>query len=118
MDKTNIVKQIEELSKKINAFEKVLQKKNTASIHVQIDIQDLHLKELNLEELAFHLDKLDIQDLSGMLNLGNTFSPTVHAKMKTKKSTSKQQKEKDIEIKINGKLTPYSIKNGKEDDSE
>lgn len=27
MDKTNIVKQIEELSKKINAFEKVLQKK-------------------------------------------------------------------------------------------
>ncbi|QQZ08454.1 hypothetical protein [Heyndrickxia vini] len=119
MDKMNIIKQIEELSKKIYAFEKILQEKSTASIHVQIDIQDLHLKELNLEELAFHLDKLDIQDLSGMLNLGNTFSPTVHAKMKTKKSTSKQQKkEKDIEIKINGKPTPYSIKNGKEDDSE
>ncbi|MED1203946.1 hypothetical protein [Heyndrickxia acidicola] len=113
---------LEKLTKKVNALEKSLQN-NHAKVQVQVDIQEFNLKELNLEELAFHLDKLDIQELSGMLNLGNTFSPMVTRKKSEEKAKRRQpnplnKNNKEIKINISGKPVPYSFNSGKDDERE
>jgi hypothetical protein len=84
MDNQTLMESLEKLVKKVNELEKSLQN-NHATIQVQIDIQEFNLKELNLEELAFHLDKLDVQELSGMLNLGNISPPWLIEKKVKKK---------------------------------
>lgn len=118
MDQTDIFKKIEELVQKVSLLEKSIKETSNPSIIVNMDVKNLNLQELNLEELAFHLDQLDIKELSGMLNLGNIFSPKVHPESKLKKTvlnknTKLQDEEKnnknDIRIKINGKLIPFSI---------
>ncbi|NHM31203.1 hypothetical protein [Neobacillus terrae] len=108
MDQEDLVIKIEEIYRKISMLEKTLQEKQSPPIIVNVDIKDLHLNEVNLEELAFHLDKLDINELSGMLNLGNTFSPVVHPKKKTAKQ-EKTDKRNDIQVKINEKQVAYTI---------
>ncbi|MCQ6280777.1 hypothetical protein [Bacillus sp. EB600] len=119
MDQENLQVKIDELFQKINKLEKSLQEKHNHPFILKMDVKNLHLQQLNLEELAFHLDKLDIKELSGMLNLGNTFSPHVLRKPMSKKpstheNTQKQGemakgKNEQIQIKINGKSVPYSI---------
>ena len=84
MDQEKIMNKLEELAEKINLLETSIHKKSNPPIIVKVDVKDLHLNELTLEELSFHLDKLDIKEISGMLNLGNTFSPRVHPKSKPK----------------------------------
>ncbi|WP_066265170.1 hypothetical protein [Heyndrickxia acidicola] len=122
MDNQTLMESLEKLTKKVNALEKSLQN-NHAKVQVQVDIQEFNLKELNLEELAFHLDKLDIQELSGMLNLGNTFSPMVTRKKSEEKAKRRQpnplnKNNKEIKINISGKPVPYSFNSGKDDERE
>ncbi|WP_026692310.1 hypothetical protein [Peribacillus kribbensis] len=121
MDEETVLNKLDELYQKINQLEQSIPDKNTPTIIIKLDVKDLHLQELKLEELAFHLEKLDIQDLSGMLNLGNTFSPVVHRKPDANSESPSSQsdpqeyedmeKEKihDIDIKINGKSMPFTI---------
>jgi len=48
---------------------------NQVSEHrVHITVESLHVDQASLEKLVFQLDNLDIQELSGSLNLGNNFS--------------------------------------------
>ncbi len=114
MDINTILNHLEELKQKVTSLEESVKDLKGSTFHFQLDVKDLHLNELNFDELAFHLDKLDINDLSGMLNIGNNFSPAVH-RNKKKKGTNQQQdtrkaepKERsDIEIKVNGKILPF-----------
>ena len=125
MDQEKLMNKLEELAGKINLLETSIHKNTNPPIIVQVDVQDLHLNELTLEELAFHLDKLDVKEISGMLNLGNTFSPRVHPKSKRKHPSSEenpehQEEEKrndfnDIKVNINHKSVPYTITEGKDD---
>jgi len=108
MDKEDLAMKIEEIYRKINMLEKTFQEKQPPPIIVNVDIKNLHLNEVNLDELAFHLDKLDINELSGMLNLGNTFSPVVHPKKKAAKQ-KKADKRNEIQVKINDKPVAYTI---------
>ncbi len=59
-----------------------------ADSRIEITIQTLHVQEVKLEELAFRLDNIAIDDLSGSFNLGNNFmgkqDPTVKAKKDSK----------------------------------
>lgn len=119
MDQEQVLNKLEELYQKVNTLEKSIQDKGAISVVINMDIKDLHLQELNLEELAFHLDKLDIKELSGMLNLGNAFSPVVQPKTMPDKppapdSFEQQEKEKDhpanaIQISVNEKSVSYTI---------
>ena len=90
MDHEKMIDKLEELVQKINLLEESIHKKSNPPIIVKVDVKDLHLNELTLEELSFHLDKLDIKEISGMLNLGNTFSPRVHPKSKSKHPSSQE----------------------------
>jgi seryl-tRNA synthetase len=113
MDQDNLLNKLDELYKKINTLEKSVHEQKQPSITIHLDVKDLHLQELKLDELAFHLDKIDIKELSGMLNLGNTFSPSVHRKAKTKTNSPKdkprKEKRDEIKVNINGKSVPYKI---------
>lgn len=44
---------------------------------VEIRIDTIHVDQADLKELVFRLDKLDIEELSGALNLGNNFGTKV-----------------------------------------
>lgn len=124
MDYEEIINKLEELVQKINLLEKSISKKSNPPIIVNVDVKDLHLNELTLEELSFHLDQLDIKEISGMLNLGNTFSPRVHPKSKQKHPSSQEDSEHqeeeerddfdEIQVNINHKSVPFTITKGKE----
>lgn len=82
MDNQEIVKMIQKLNEKIDSIQK-------NEFHFNID--KVTVEHLQLEELAYHLDKIDIKELSGMMNLGNSFSPNLESiKSKSKKSTEKK----------------------------
>ncbi|WP_222928599.1 hypothetical protein [Oceanobacillus piezotolerans] len=125
MDSENMNNKLEELVQKINLLEKSILKQSNPPIIINVDVKDLHLNELTLEELSFHLDQLDIKEISGMLNLGNNFSPRVHPKSKPKRKhpptqEKPEQKEEEknnlneIQVKINDKPVPFTITKGKE----
>lgn len=138
MDYEDIINKIEELVQKVDLLEKSISIKSNPPIIVNVDVKDLHLNELTLEELSFHLDQLDIKEISGMLNLGNTFSPRVHPKSKPKhkhptsqensehqehpssEENSEHQEEEErndfneIQVNINHKSVPFTITKGKE----
>ncbi|KKB75515.1 MULTISPECIES: hypothetical protein [Bacillus] len=109
MSQDDILKKLDELSQKIDTLETSLNHRSHPSLFLKMDVKDLHLQELNLEEFAFHLDNIEIKDLSGMLNMGNVFSPYIHPKPKRPPHQKKKRKTDEIEVKINGKAVPYTI---------
>lgn len=61
---------LQEISEKINKLEDEIDRiNNRPEYHINIDKLDIH----QLDNLIFRLDKLDIKDLSGALNIGNNF---------------------------------------------
>ncbi|RIW30428.1 hypothetical protein D3H55_16980 [Bacillus salacetis] len=109
-----ITKAIGDLIKRMDRLEESL--KQNKGVHLQIQ----HVDTLTLENLNYHLDHVDIKELSGMLNIGNTF------KQKENKQKSKVPRVKkgssaadnDISILINGKDVPYCLENGEEEETD
>lgn len=66
----------EHLSQIEQALQQMTEK--AAKNHIHIDM--LHVHNPVLEKLEFRLDKLEIDELSGALNLGNNFGVRVHQK--------------------------------------
>lgn len=63
-------KLLQEINEKINKLEcEINEVKNKPEYHINIDKLDVQ----QLDNLIFRLDKLDIKDLSGALNIGNNF---------------------------------------------
>jgi hypothetical protein len=61
---------------------------------VQITIQTLHVDKASLEQLSFKLDHLDIDELSGSLNLGNNFGADISRTHKDVRVTKDEPDEK------------------------
>ncbi|WP_082232766.1 hypothetical protein [Halobacillus massiliensis] len=73
--------EIENLKQQISLLQQVLEaKKQPVEYHFHIDHVDIHHPKL--EELTFQLDQIDIEDLSGALNVGNNFGVTIGSKKK------------------------------------
>lgn len=81
---------------------------------IHLHVQTMNIDTVQLEELSYYLDKVNIKELSGMLNLGNTFlsqdadlsSQTMKENTVTKNS---EEGRSAIAVKINGKNVPYQI---------
>ncbi|WP_169865044.1 spore germination protein GerPC [Sutcliffiella halmapala] len=93
---------IKELEAKIavitNLLEKVEQKQ---SIHYHI--KHLEIKQASIEQLDYHLDSIDIEQLSGTLNIGNNFD--THEKRKSSsndKTNSPKQKRPCNPVEVKG----------------
>lgn len=72
---------LKNLNHTVQRIEEVLDKMNEH--RVQVTIQNLHVNQASLEQLVFRLDKLDIDELSGSLNLGNNFGTDAVRQQKT-----------------------------------
>jgi hypothetical protein len=73
-------------------LEKLEQAMEQLPQHVDIRIENLTMQNPVLENLTFRLDKLDIKELSGALNLGNNFGVKVKPEPKAKKEDNKDEK--------------------------
>lgn len=106
MDNSTYHKNLEELQQRMEKLEKFFHDWKSPTINIKLEFEHLHLNELNLEHLIFNLHNLDIHELSGMLNLGNTFSPTIRKKGE---ENEQQNDNQDIGINLNGKPLSYTI---------
>ncbi|WP_079508958.1 hypothetical protein [Mesobacillus jeotgali] len=94
MDDQDLINLIKNLNDKLDSMQ-------TRECHFHID--KVTIDQLQLEELSYQLDKIEIKELSGMLNLGNAFSPEIQ---------SMKSKSKPVDIK------PSPDKQGKTQENE
>ncbi|RBW69105.1 hypothetical protein [Bacillus taeanensis] len=83
-------KEISELQNQIKdlQLEIASSRKQPIEYHFHINHVDIH--NPTLEQLSFTLDQLDIEDLSGALNLGNNFGVSI-GEQKNRKQNLKQK---------------------------
>lgn len=63
--------QLKEINSRLRSMEESIEQQATKVPH--ISIQTVHIHQPVLKSLEFKLDELDIENLSGSLNLGNNF---------------------------------------------
>ncbi|GIP38172.1 hypothetical protein J31TS4_14520 [Paenibacillus sp. J31TS4] len=64
-------RRLEELADRFGRMEKALEELKTNG--TRVTIETVHIHQPQLEKLEYRLDRLDIQQLSGSLNMGNNF---------------------------------------------
>lgn len=84
-----------ELKHKVKKMEQIIQNINNKSPEYHINIEKIMIENPQLDNLTFRLDKLDIKELGGALNMGNNFGIEVVKDQKHKKQS------KDNNSKIN-----------------
>ncbi|MEB3100295.1 hypothetical protein [Ferviditalea candida] len=62
-----------EIQRKLEKIEKTLEQMRNGTTEYHIKVEHLHVDRPVLENLIFRMDQLDIDELSGSLNLGNNF---------------------------------------------
>lgn len=62
-----------EIQRKLENIEKALEQMRNGTTEYHIKVDHLHVDRPILENLIFRMDQLDIDELSGSLNLGNNF---------------------------------------------
>jgi len=103
---------LEQILRQLSSIEKqlkILNEKHT-EYHFSIDVVNIH--DPHLEELSFKLKSLDINDLSGVLNIGNNFGTNVQHQKKDHTHNGKRNGKKvvdDIAIKINQKPIKFTF---------
>lgn len=70
---SDLKKQVENLNEKISHFDQALTAQQEQGVRIE------HVTIERLENLIFRLDKLDIKELSGSLNIGNNIRTTKSA---------------------------------------
>ncbi|MGM0845706.1 MAG: hypothetical protein ACQEUT_12070 [Bacillota bacterium] len=102
-----ILAALQDLHNRIGHLEKVIE--DTKAIELTIE----RVQTLNLENLIYQLDKIDIKELSGSLNIGNTFEQKQKSQQGSKENNQalkrNHQENEEILIKINNKHIPYTI---------
>lgn len=80
---------IENLHDAIHRIQKVLDK--MSEHRVQVTVENLRVDHASLEQLVFRLDSIDIDELSGSLNLGNNFGTDAVRNQKNVTRTTHQE---------------------------
>ncbi len=74
----------------------------TINIHIQ-EIKEITVHDFKLDELSYRLDRLDIKELSGALNLGNNFGGKVI------KGKEKPNRPDHFSVVVCGKNIPFTV---------
>lgn len=91
--KTSTRKLLQEISERIAKLEEEIDKVKESSVYC-ISVDKLNIEKL--DNIIFHLDELDIKDLSGTLNMGNNFDIKKDKEKDTgKEDERKKKKNKD-----------------------
>ena len=100
-----ILKVLQNIEKRIARLEERL---NTEQKNYKFHIENV--ENLTLENLSYQLDTLDVKEVSGILNIGNTFQEDPPTSIKKQKNRRKQTpRTEDISIIINEKKIPYEF---------
>jgi hypothetical protein len=86
-------KEVDDINKRLKLIEEILKEIKKKPLKCHITIEEINLDNLQLENLIFNLEKIDVKELSGALNIGNNFGVTVN------KEGKKNDKKKDKKIK-------------------
>lgn len=99
-----LLKLLQDIENRMARLEKIIREDNK---NVHLDIKNI--QTLNLDKLIYKLDKVDIKELSGALNIGNTFQTgDLHSSEQTAMEQNQRKTgHQDIVIKVNGKQIPY-----------
>ncbi|UOE92147.1 hypothetical protein [Alkalihalobacillus sp. LMS39] len=94
-----LVQAIEQLSERLDSIEMAMTESMNRKLVETIHIEKVVLDKPTLEQLTLKLESLDIEELSGALNIGNNFGITVDKKEKEEETllpfqTSKKQTDK------------------------
>lgn len=89
---------LEELEERIKKIEEAIQQISLQPIVYNINVEKLVVKDPVLENLTFKLEKIDIKDLSGSLNLGNNFGIKTKTHRKSKTNEFEIEKINDDEV--------------------
>ncbi|AZB44774.1 hypothetical protein CEF21_07610 [Bacillus sp. FJAT-42376] len=91
------------MEKRLEAIEETVKKTQS---HVNQTFYIEHMETMNVQQLTYELQKVDVKQLSGTLNIGNTFSAKTH-----RHAQPERQVKEPISIRINGKSIPYEMDN-------
>lgn len=83
------VKQLEQ--KLIDFTNEIKSIKDHTKIEYNVYVEKIDVHTLTLDDLQFSIENIDVNELSGAMNIGNTFSPSVDQKQK---ATQKEEKAK------------------------
>ena len=88
-----------ELRDKIKKMEQTIRYINNNSPEYHINIEKITIENPQLDNLTFRLDKLDIKELGGALNMGNNFGvEVVRGKKYRQQSKNRKSKVNNIQI--------------------
>jgi hypothetical protein len=97
-EKENDQETLKEIKSKVDHLETLLEQISQRNVVETINIEKLSIENPVVKSLTFRLDKLDVDEVSGALNLGNNFGTRVNQKQsspkKEKRSNIKQEKPK------------------------
>ncbi|HHY74005.1 MAG TPA: hypothetical protein GX497_12465 [Bacillus bacterium] len=97
-DVEQLLLRIKEMEQKLVTMTDAIESlKDCPKVEYNVYIEKIDVHSLTLEELNFSLENIDVNELSGAMNIGNTFSPSVAQKESLLKD------EKKGEEKVNGK---------------
>ncbi|WLR48954.1 hypothetical protein LC065_07255 [Halobacillus litoralis] len=80
---------IDDLVKEIHELKQVIQGMQGKHVEYHIHFDQVDIHDPNLEQLTFQLDHLDIDELSGALNMGNNFGVNVKPKNSSRPELSR-----------------------------
>lgn len=81
--------QVNELYREIKELKQTIQNLQGKHVEYHIHLDQVDIHDPTLEQLTFQLETLDIDELSGALNLGNNFGVQVKPKGSSKPELSK-----------------------------
>lgn len=132
MDENALIGILQNIEKRLISIEKSFIELSKRAGHNSFHLDVMNVQTLNLDELSYRLDNIDVKELSGTLNIGNTFpphmrqfqaggkedkeatnqfSPNLSRKSQSHGAKRKKEKTSNILVKINGKGVPYRLIN-------
>ena len=87
---------LRKIEKRLHALEEAVNAQNLSRQTFHID----RVQTMNVHELVYRLENIDVKQVNGTMNIGNTF---------LSKSRQQLKRENDISIIVNGKHIPYEI---------
>lgn len=86
--------QLNQIMERLTRVEASLQSVEKTDRTLHVNIEYLDAKDLKLEHLDFHFDRLDIDEVSGALNLGNNIGVRVEEKQQGKDEAKQKKRSK------------------------
>ena len=105
LNEGSILKILQNIEKRITRIEEKLSaEQKNYTFHIE------NVEQLKLENLSYHLDNIDVKEVSGILNIGTTFRKDSATSIQKEKIQSNRESENDdISIIINERKIPYKL---------